>query len=402
MAAELKAAMEKAELKKLLVKSKKEPVNCALAQGDGKTTALALIMLDKVKGPKAVEKDLLKEFPEAKNPRFGTAFVDVDEDPSLVKITINKAISGMAKRLVKSLKGTGFKKVQLLGEDGSMLEADEEEDEQGQPQATAARSRGEQPQPPPATADAGQPQPTATAPPADASQSSDPAASDASYTSGQDIKRLTETLVGLVKRLPPIIAADPSQQSTLTGLAGQAKAALTGRDLDAAATHIEDLRSAIERVGLPATDAANKDAPAKQQPAANGPNAAVIGKSRLAWVAARQKVESEIGKLHDAISEVYRDHGAAEHLEKAFQSRVEGMLSTLDQSLAEKLDEVNQAANAGDRARLVGEAQEIMQRYQDYLSSEPLIAKMDSNPFAPVAVHKTLTATLAALSKTVR
>jgi hypothetical protein len=78
------------------------------------------------------------------------------------------------------------------------------------------------------------------------------------------------------------------------------------------------------------------------------------------------------------------------------------MLGTLDHSLSEKLDEVNQTANPGDRARLVAEAQRIMQRYQDYLSSEPLIAKMDSNPFAPIAVHKTLTATLAALSKSVR
>jgi len=72
------------------------------------------------------------------------------------------------------------------------------------------------------------------------------------------------------------------------------------------------------------------------------------------------------------------------------------MMNALDHSLAEKLDEVNQAADAGQRARLVQEARQIMQRYESYLASEPLIAKLDANPFVPVAIEKTLTATLAA------
>ena len=55
-----------------------------------------------------------------------------------------------------------------------------------------------------------------------------------------------------------------------------------------------------------------------------------------------------------------------------------------------------------DRGKLVREAQQIITRYQAYLDSEPLIAKLDSNPFVPVAVHKTLTASLTALAKTVR
>ena len=114
MAAELKTAMDKGELKKLLAASKKQPVNCAMAQGDGRTTALGLIMLDRVKTPKAVEKELIKQFARAKNPRWGTAVVNTDEDPKLVRFTINKAVSGMANRLVKSLKGTGFTKVSLV------------------------------------------------------------------------------------------------------------------------------------------------------------------------------------------------------------------------------------------------------------------------------------------------
>jgi hypothetical protein len=146
--------------------------------------------------------------------------------------------------------------------------------------------------------------------------------------------------------------------------------------------------------------------PAESRSAAAAPPAAGGGamyvKSRMAWVATRAKVESDIAKLHDALTSTYQGHGAAEHLEKAFQARVEVMMNALDHSLAEKLDEVNQAADAGQRAQLVQQARQIMQRYESYLASEPLIAKLDANPFVPVAIEKTLTATLAALSKAVR
>ena len=136
-------------------------------------------------------------------------------------------------------------------------------------------------------------------------------------------------------------------------------------------------------------------------PAAAGGSAMYV-KSRMAWVATRAKVESEIARLHGALTSAYQGHGAAEHLEKAFQARVEAMLNRLDHSLADKLDEVSQAADSGQRAQLAQEARQIMQRYESYVASEPMIAKLDANPFVPVAIEKTLTATLAALSKAVR
>ena len=135
---------------------------------------------------------------------------------------------------------------------------------------------------------------------------------------------------------------------------------------------------------------------------AAAPPAALYAKSRMAWVATRAKVESDIARLHGALASAYQGHGAAQALEKAFQSRVDAMLGALDESLAEKLDEVNQATDAAQRAQLVQQARQIMQRYESYLASEPLIARLDANPFVPVAIGKTLTATLATLSKTVR
>ncbi len=75
------------------------------------------------------------------------------------------------------------------------------------------------------------------------------------------------------------------------------------------------------------------------------------------------------------------------------------MLATLDESLADKLDEATNATDPAARARLVEEAKAIIGRYEAYLSGEPLIADLDANPFAPLAIQQTVSATLAALAK---
>jgi hypothetical protein len=105
--------MDKAALKKLLVVARKAPVSCALAGGDKDTAGHCLILLHKVTPPKVLMATLKKQFPTLKTPCFGTATVDMGSDPKLVTFSVNKKVSGMPKRLVKSLKGTGFTKVSI-------------------------------------------------------------------------------------------------------------------------------------------------------------------------------------------------------------------------------------------------------------------------------------------------
>ncbi len=134
MAAPVNFGMETADLKRLLIRSKREPVNCAIATGkDGGP----LILLDKVKQPRAVSGELTKQFKDMKNPRWGTAFVDVDADPKKVILTLNRPLPGFGRRLKKvALKGTGFTKVEIHHDDGSppevVVEEDGEGDEAGQ------------------------------------------------------------------------------------------------------------------------------------------------------------------------------------------------------------------------------------------------------------------------------
>ena len=110
----------------VLLKSKQEPVNCAIGVGDDKS--VALLMLARNRSSKSLQGDLQKDFPSAFNTRFGTAVVDTDDDPTLVKFVLNKAVTSMARRLVKTLKGIGFRKVQIRLEDGSPVEAAAEEE----------------------------------------------------------------------------------------------------------------------------------------------------------------------------------------------------------------------------------------------------------------------------------
>ena len=92
-------------------------------------TQQALIMLDKIKQPRAISKELEKMYGEIATPRWGTAFVDVDADPKLVILTLNKPTPGFARKMKKTLKGTGFAKVQVRLEDGTLDEAVGEEEE---------------------------------------------------------------------------------------------------------------------------------------------------------------------------------------------------------------------------------------------------------------------------------
>jgi hypothetical protein len=119
--------MDRAEMKRLLGLSKTEPVSCAV--GVGKDPGTALLLLDKQKQPKAVEALLSRQFDDAKTTRWGTVSVDSDNDAKLVVFTLNKPGSGLAKRLAKTLKGTGFSKVMIRLEDGSIAESHAEETE---------------------------------------------------------------------------------------------------------------------------------------------------------------------------------------------------------------------------------------------------------------------------------
>jgi hypothetical protein len=111
MAVPPEPGMEIADMKRLLALSRQEPLGCAIGAGDDRT--MALLLIDRVKAPKAVLKELEEQFPDLSNARFGTVQAMPDGKAKTVRFLLNKPSSGLSKKLVKTLKGTGYSKVEL-------------------------------------------------------------------------------------------------------------------------------------------------------------------------------------------------------------------------------------------------------------------------------------------------
>ena len=441
MAVAPNTGMKKAEMRKLLERSKDEPVTCAVGQGDSG----GLMLLDKRKPGRALETALKEEFPDARNTRFGTAFVDVDDNPKLVKLTLNKPVTGMAKRLIKTLKGTGFNKVVILTEDGSLMEQFEEEDEEAQIGGDDA---------PPAAPTAAAPPPPPTPPPA-AESAEDKAARAAdlitrlkelsaripamslgdaarleSFTklarmaavqiktgsleyganaieqleralaapppappppapppSQSDTAERLVALTGQLKALVPQIAAsaggDAARLATLAKLAKDAGVELKTGNLNYAANTIERLRTALE-----------------SEPAAGASGVApeAAAESRLAWTSLRAEIRADVETLRSALSQAYAGQPVAEQIVSAFQTKVAPMLGRFDDRLSAALDGMAAENDAAKRAELAVGARDLVGEYRAFAEGDALISDLDSNPFVPLQIRSRAVTALSAMA----
>jgi hypothetical protein len=140
-----------------------------------------------------------------------------------------------------------------------------------------------------------------------------------------------------------------------------------------------------------------------QAPAAGGApaNKETIEKSRTAWVATRKHIEGELNKLKKGVAAALKGHAGPEEVEKTFTDKVFPILDSLDEKLSDKLAELGRAKDGQEHTKLVGEVHKIIAKYRQFMTGEPVMKMLDDNPFVPVSVEKTLTATLAALEKSI-
>lgn len=353
--AEPQIGMPKADLKRLLGLAKKDPVNCAI--GLGPDAGYGLIVLDKIKQPRAVEKMLLESVPAAKNTRWGTAAVNPDDDPKLVKLTLNRACSGMARRLVKSMKGTGISRVLIVLEDGTEVERHQEEDEDSEGAAEAETS---------------------------ARDGTPPAASE-------DKPALERRLAQLIQRVQQV--TDPALRPELVKLAMAANGELKTAGLEQAAASIAQL---AERLG-----AATQGAQSAQPKGPSGDGAAVrVAKGLLLWNSTRSYAEKQLDKLTQTIlAESQSEPDYAEI--KANVGKITGLMELLDDRLTEKLGELRGATDAQAKSAISQQARDIVKEYQAQVASDPLMADIDDNGFMPLDVRARVTAALAGVLSTI-
>ncbi len=506
--------MEAADYRKLLTESRSsgKPLGCGVGLSkDGKT---ALFLIHKTHPGLEVSKALKAEHPDIVNLRFGNASVEKDE-PTTVRLELNRPVTGIAKKLVKTLKGSGFKKVKLVLEDGTALEdgADEEEPPAaaapatGQEGAPAASSSPDAPPPPPPPP----PPPHAEAPAADAAALKQrlaslaqqiPAASagDAARqaalaklareaqvnlgtnnlgyarialdqlekqlaappSAGPDFAALKAELTALGGPLKQAIATDPARQAALVqqmtqcrdlieardpkaaealtemkaalgasapgsgaqptpppdgdklsaflhrllllipnaagdndalraewmALAEQAGAQLGASDLAAAAVTIEKLRAALEPFLAKMKGAKAKDPK----------DFVTLGKT---WLEKRQHVEDELERLRLAIAGAFEGHQSATEIDQAFRKVTAPVLQTFNASLAVALNNASKETDEAKRAPSLDAARDALGRYNAFLQDK-LLAELDDNPFAPLALRTDLSKTLSVFAQALR
>lgn len=391
------AGMGKAEIKKHLMIARRatDPIHVAFAlDAEGK----AIVSMDKRKPPRAIEKALKEQAANSRNHRFGTLTI-LPDAPKVARIVVNKPASGMARKLILALKGTGIRQIELLLDDGTPFEsADSEEDEEEEEDA-GWQSDAEPPHRPtihiaPRHQDA--------ASPADAADDAEPETGDEDEEAADgpaEADTLKAALMGLVQRMMVAIGKDPSQKAGLVELATDAQVSLKRGDLEQAAAAIDLLRQSLEAVGGPHRQPSGEADDTDATPVAGG-KAAVqrYRKSRQVWLATRAKVDADIQKLSRIVLSM--DHGDAfgDQLEQMFFKAVDPVLSTLDDSLAGILSEAENAADRAELDRLLDQARTTIGLYQQFVADNATIRKLDANPFMPVAIGKTLGASLRVLS----
>ncbi len=348
--------MPASKMKPLLTLSKKEPVQAAIGlSSDGE----GIIFLDKKAKPRKCASMLKASAAKAKiqlngsSLRFGRAEVDPEYDAGTVRFFINKDAPGnMRVKLTEVIKFCAFQKVEINVDPS--LEEEAEDGAEEQPAGAEAAAPAAKPEQP-------------------------------------DTATLKQRLTGLVQQIPQAITADPSRKASLLELAKDGQARIAGNDIEGAVAAIQQLKEAIEAPAAP-------KAAAGEEPAAT----ANYDKARSAWIAVRRQLETEIDKLRQHMLEFYEDTDIVGNLNRSYSTRVQPVLNTLDESLAETLEDAGSASEPQKRTELVTEARAAIGRYQAFLGSEALFKELDTNPFVPISIGALMNKTLTALSAALR
>ncbi len=325
------------------------------------------------KAGRALVSELEKENPGLKTPCFGTAAVDIDDDPKLVKLTLNKAPSGIGKRLKKSLKGTGFSKVMVMLEDGSVAESIAEEEE-GESEGQEAPVAAAPPPPPPPPPPGGPP---------------------------IDMAGLRGQFANMMRQIPMTAAGNAELLEKFKALAAVANEVLKGTDGKAAQVAVGDLRKALADAPPPE---AKPNASDGAKPSIFGPGQFVaMQKSRLLWDAARKKVASEVAGLRKAVRAEFEGDPEETTVIDALD-QLDEVLNGYSEELIDLLDDMLNETDATAYAESRKEAKDLLAGYVAFTESNPLVKKLDGDtPFGmKLSIASTMTATLKALQANLR
>lgn len=331
--------MPSGKMKPILVLSKREPVQAAIALT---SDSEAVMLLDKKAKPRAVMSMLKADAAKAgivlnaTTIRFGRAEVDPDYDPATVRLFVNKDTPGtMRPKLVELVKRASYQKVDI-NVDPSLEEAEGEHESQA-PQ--------------------------------------------------DDHAALTAELAGLIPRIPDAAGNDPARLAALNKVAAAIGAHLQAGDAEGARTALAALRQAVETA----------PASAARDPAAGA--GVRVAKGLLLWNGTRSYVSQQLAKLEDAIVAECSEEPDFDQI-KANVGAINAVLDRLDDRLSEKLDQLRGTTDRQQKLAISNEAKQVVADYQRYIAEDELMADIDDNGFIPLNIKPRLVAVLDAVLQT--
>ena len=102
-----------------------------------------------------------------------------------------------------------------------------------------------------------------------------------------------------------------------------------------------------------------------------------------AWQRTQREIASGIAELKNAIRHAFDDEREEELIAEIDHNlgKLDSILDHLDDRLAHALKRAHEAVDTATRANELKNAKTILSGYISYVSSEPLIAGIDANPF---------------------
>lgn len=215
----------------------------------------------------------------------------------------------------------------------------------------------------------------------------------------QEGEQILALLAETVKKAMAMVSQVPGLGEIVKSVVPAVQAAIKSGQLELAMSGVQRLADAIvggsggAAGGAGSGDKAHHEHAAKQAPA--------IDKAGNVWTATRQKVMSEVQKLEKAFGTALAGHGLLDDLTKTMRTKVDGTLHHLDDRLMHALAAVNKSPDPAERAKHIEHAHKLVQHYQKHVSEDQTIKMLDSNPFHPLTIAKTVMSSLAVLQKNI-
>ncbi|MDB6122864.1 MAG: hypothetical protein JWQ71_1857 [Pedosphaera sp.] len=141
-----------------------------------------------------------------------------------------------------------------------------------------------------------------------------------------------------------------------------------------------------------------KAVPANQAPVSPKGSMVTYIQAKLDWRNVRIQVQSELQKVEQAVLDACKEQPNIGEIAGKVKN-LYSVLNTLDERLIDKLDDALKAQEPEKKDFADQQSRTLIKEYLGFINSDPLMAVIDDNPFAPVNVKGRLVATLTDLDK---